>query len=129
MDFQNSCVVPFGMTAIVKVLPSDFFPQPASAMSAIVAASERRDFMAGGYCKGPAFLIPGPLRFLPRVVCAGFLQIGVDGLSETRFCKTDDLRAFDAKMRFQIGFRVMLDDRIMLEFLQDLRPAVFGNVC
>src|ERR1041385_2167223 len=83
MDFQNSCVVPFGMTAIVKVLPSDFFPQPASAMSAIVAASERKDFMAGGYCNGPAFSIPGPLRFLQRFVDAKFLQLGVDGLGET----------------------------------------------
>ena len=50
IDFQNSCVVPFGITTIDKPLPEgalDLEPQPKTKTNAAHAAPSSNDFMRG----------------------------------------------------------------------------------
>ena len=70
----------------------------------------------------------GPLRRFRGPVDAVLLQLGVDGLGQAGLGEADDFRATNTEELFQVRFHVMLHDWVMRELLQNLLPAVFGNV-
>jgi hypothetical protein len=68
------------------------------------------------------------LRRFHRAVKAVLFELRINGLSEARFGKAEDLGGFEPEMLFQVRGIVMLDDRVVGEIRENFSAAVFRQI-